>query len=114
MAVMEVEQQRTNAWAKRRSRTQADGGLGPIAMPALATASAEQLDPGHYRTDHGKVDVIIAMTAALRCLGHRRAAMGAVRGHAPLGLVGRIGQGYRCLWPPGRGGRNRRLQGDPE
>ena len=29
MAVMEVEQQRTNAWAKRRSRTQADGGARP-------------------------------------------------------------------------------------
>src|SRR5512143_260221 len=65
MTVMQIEQQRADRGAERRSRHRAFRRRGPEAAAAGTTAPTEQFDAPHHRRNRRDVETIAAMTADL-------------------------------------------------
>lgn len=101
MAVVQVGQQGTNPWAKRRSRLHPNRYLGPITPATPPTAATEQFHSRHSRPDRRQIDMVVTMAAALVLPRHICPAVTTGRDHHPLCLVPRFQQ--RARLP--RGGR---------
>jgi hypothetical protein len=65
MAVVQIGQQRADAWPERRTRSHPGRRFGAIPLAASPAATAIQLDTGHNRSDRRQVDMVVAVAAML-------------------------------------------------
>jgi hypothetical protein len=101
VAVVQIQKQRPDPGAERRSRRHAVRCRGAEAVAAGGAAPAEQLDARHHWCDRRQVDVIVAMAATLRLPRDVGSAVGAGR-RQPLDRL------VRCVAERPRRARARR------